>query len=100
MKQLAHYLNRMTGDIFKLLPMKEEELDGKDNHLREYLDSLIVNAEGAIETYPDLKYNKEYLYVLNNLNYIMAHDIELVRWRTIILNSVKWMNTLEEYYKQ
>lgn len=98
MEQLTHYLHKLTGDVFKLLPMKEESLNGKDNHVADYLGNLIITAEGAVETYAVLKWDKEYLYVLNNLNYIAVHDVEFARWRTIILNSVKWLNTLEEHY--
>ena len=98
MKQLAIFLNRMTGDIFKLLPMREDEIKGIENHLNEYLDTLIVNAEGAVKTYPELMGSKEYLYVLNNLNYISTHDVEYTKWRKIILNSAKWLYNLERFY--
>jgi len=86
MEQLISYLKEITGDVFKLLPMKEDELKGVNNHLKEYLESLTVNMNGALKTYSQLVNEKEYLYVINNLNYIYTNEVDFAHWRTIILN--------------
>ena len=80
MGQMVNYLKEITGDVFKLLPMKEDELNGIDNHLSEYLDSVIVNLKGSIITYPELANDKNYLYVINNLNFISNHDVDFLNW--------------------
>ena len=98
MEQLISYLKEITGDVFKLLPMKEDELKGVDNHLREYLESLTVNMNGALKTYPELVNEKEYLYVINNLNYIYTNEVDFAHWRTIILNSVRGLSNLHSSY--
>lgn len=98
MEQLISYLKEITGDVFKLLPMKEDELKGVDNHLREYLESLTVNMNGALKTYSQLVNEKEYLYVINNLNYIYNNEVDFAHWRTIILNSVRGLSNLHGSY--
>jgi hypothetical protein len=98
MEQLISYLKEITGDVFKLLPMKEDELKGVNNHLKEYLESLTVNMNGALKTYSQLVNEKEYLYVINNLNYIYTNEVDFAHWRTIILNSVRGLSNLHGSY--
>ena len=98
MEQLISYLKEITGDVFKLLPMKEDELKGVNNHLKEYLESLTVNMNGALKTYSQLVNEKEYLYVINNLNYIYTNEVDFAHWRTIILNSVRGLSNLPGSY--
>lgn len=98
MKQLKNFLLSLRGDVFKLLPMRESELNGFDKHLDEYIDAMIVNLTGAITTYPVLARQKQYLYVLNNLNYLRSHDVDFRQWRTIVLTSTRYIDNLYDYY--
>lgn len=98
MKELIKYLSSLRGDIFKLLPMKEDEQAGINNHIPEYLDALIVNMSGALVTYPTLGKQKQYLYVVNNLQYIHNNEVSFERWRKIILGSGKDIDDLYVYY--
>ena len=98
MKELVKYLSSLRGDIFKLLPMKEDEQAGRDNHVSEYLDALLINMSGALVTYPMLGSQKQYLYVLNNLQYIHKNNVSFDRWRKIILGSGKDIDNLYVYY--
>lgn len=94
MEQLKNYLIGLRGDIFKLLPMKELEIEGIENHTKDYLETLIINITGALETFPDLAKQKQYLYVLNNIQYIYHHNVEFKKWRKIVLNSTRNVDNL------
>lgn len=94
MEQLRNFLTSLRGDVFKLLPMKEAEMSGINNHMNEYIDSLIINLTGAMNTYPVLASQKQYLYVLNNIQYIFKHPVDFKQWRKIILNSTKNIDAL------
>lgn len=94
MEQLKSYLKSLRGDIFKLLPMKEAEMEGVDNHVLEYVESIIVNLTGALTTYPVLATQKQYLYVINNVQYIYKHSVNFKQWRKIILNSTRSIDNL------
>jgi len=98
MEQLVSYLLALRGDIFKMLPMKEAEEDGVDNHVGEYLEAMVVNMTGAMKTYPLLATEKHYLYVLNNLNYLHENEVEFPQWRKVILSSTNIINKLYDYY--
>lgn len=94
MKQLRNFLSSLRGDVFKLLPMKEAEISGVNNHMAEYIESLIINLTGAITTYPILATQKQYLYVINNIQYIYSHSVDFKQWRKIILNSTRSIDNL------
>lgn len=98
MEQLKNFLLSLRGDVFKLLPMKESEMSGIDNHLSEYIEAMIINLSGATKTYPTLATQKQYLYVLNNMNYIRNNEVDFKKWRKIVLNSTRYIDNLYGYY--
>lgn len=98
MEQLRNYLSSLRGDVFKLLPMKEAEISGVNNHMSEYIESLIINLTGAMTTYPILATQKQYLYVVNNMQYIHGHPVDFKQWRKIILNSTRNIDNLFVLY--
>lgn len=94
-KRLLTFLSSLRGDVFKLLPMKESEIDGAENHINEYLDSLIINIRGALGAYPELEEEGKLIYVLNNLQYIRNNgDVKFKQWRKIILDATKDIDNL------
>lgn len=99
MEQLKNYLISLRGDVFKLLPMRESELKGLDNHTHEYVGSLVINLEGAMVTYPVLATQKKYLYVINKMQYIRTHpNVKFAEWRSIILNATRSIDDLYVLY--
>ena len=102
MEQLVNFLFGVRGDVFKLLPMKESAMDGEENHILEYIESLLINLKGAMSVYPVLNGQKQYLYVVNNLEFLSEHvdNIEFNLWRRIILNSTSNINLLFLQYKK
>ena len=82
MKNISTFLLKLRNDVFKLLPMRESADAGSENHIRDYIYSLIINSEGAVATYNVLEKQKNYIYVINNLHYLESHlDIEFSNWR-------------------
>lgn len=100
MGQLKNYLSGLCGDIFRLLPMKEDECLGVENHIPDYIESLIINMTGAMSTYPTLSSQKQYLRVLNNIQYLKTGDVDFAKWRKVILNSVKSVEVLADLYEE
>lgn len=98
MEQLLNFLSNLRGDVFKLLPMKESEMNGVNNHLTDYMETLIINIKGAVATYPVLANEKQYLYVINNLQYLLKNSIDFKQWRKIVLNSTRNIDNLFVLY--
>lgn len=88
------FLQYLSGDIFKLLPMKEEELQGLPSTLNDYLDAQIINVRGALKTFPELGEQKKYLYIVNNLEYLRNNEVDFAKWRKTVLNSTRYAKDL------
>lgn len=96
MNSITTYLLGFRDDIFKLLPMKETYDGGETNHIYQYLEMLIINAKGAMVSFPQLKAQKKYLTVANNLNYLFTEkELTFAEWRKIILKSTRYINDLQ-----
>lgn len=99
MSPIITYLHGLCGDIYKLLPMKEEEFKGAENHIDDYLsNSLLCNVIGATKTFPVLGSDKNFIYVKNNLQYLASEKITFVKWRKIVLDSVTLIDKLCKKY--
>jgi hypothetical protein len=79
--------------------MKEAENKGEKNHLGEYFEALIINLKGALDTYDKLSAQKQYLYVINNLEYLSKNPVDFKTYRKIILKSTKNIDNLLVFYR-
>lgn len=99
MKQTLSFLHNLKDDVFKLIPMKEDEIySGVTNYTGEYIENLLVNLKGASITFPELSLEKQYISVINNVNYLKKFNLEFQRWRTVVFNSIKSIKTLIKLY--
>lgn len=95
---VAEYLKNLRGDIFKILPMREDQVDGEQNHLHKYIESLTFNLIGGLEQFEFLGREKQYIYAITNLRYLVNNEAELSHWRRIILTAVGGIDTLYKKY--
>lgn len=80
----------LRNKVFKLLPMREAQDRGDDNHLNEYLDNLYANYTGALSCYPELAEVREIIEARNNIAFLKnTQEIEFAKWRSMVLNSTK-----------
>lgn len=69
---LKAYLQSLTGRIFKILPMREQQEQGDNLYLDLYLESLSLEMHGACETFPCLRACPNYIMLLNTVNGLCA----------------------------
>ena len=87
------YLNRLCGQVFKLLPMKEDYDQGADNYLYEYLEYLKSNFDGAITRYTSLEGMECIIEVGNNISFLCSQEnVSFSKWRSIVLRSTRLIN--------
>lgn len=86
---MKDYLNYMINCIFKILPLKEEDNKG----LKEYLDSVLIQVLGSIETYPELSDNQKYVSIINTLYYLKNNDFTTKQCKR---ETFKCINILQE----
>lgn len=70
---LKAYLQSLTGRIFKILPMREQQEQGDNLYLDLYLESLSLEMHGACETFPCLRACPDYIMLLNTVNGLCAN---------------------------
>lgn len=70
--RLTTYLCSLTGRIFKILPMREQEELGDTVFLDEYLSSLAIEMRGACDTFYELQDSPAYLVLINTVNGLCA----------------------------
>jgi len=86
------FLSSLTGKIYKLIPMREDKDTGVEVFLDKYLDSLIIELVGAMDTFPDLGNDEQYISIVNTAQYMAHHEISVASWRR---ESFKMLNTLD-----
>lgn len=100
MYTLKTYLLHLCNKVFKLLPMREAEDSGEDNHLNEYLDNLCANFEGAFDCYSELANIKEIVEVRSNIAFLKNNrDVEFSKWRSMVLRSTRLVQVVASKYE-
>ena len=69
---LKAYLQSLTGRIFKILPMREQQEQGDNLYLDLYLESLSLEMHGACETFPCLRACPNDIMLMNTVNGLCA----------------------------
>lgn len=88
----APFLSSLTGKIYKLIPMRDDAESGAEVFLDKYLDSLLIELMGAMDTYPDLSSDNQYISIVNTAQYMAHHEISHSVWRR---ESFKMLNALD-----
>jgi hypothetical protein len=76
---ISVYLQSLINNLFKIIPMKEEELSGHKVYLQKYVESLAKEVSGACDTFPQLGRLADYISICNTLNYISKHEDEMTK---------------------
>lgn len=92
---LLTYIQHVTGRVFKILAIKERELCGQDAYLAEYVDSLAVDLFGALETFPALGADDDYIVVTNIVNYLRKNDAPLKSVKREVFKALRLLNRIE-----
>lgn len=74
---LSSYRKLLVGKLYKILPLWElRSSDGiSSESYWKYLNSLIKEIIGALDTYPELCEDGGYISVVNTLNYMKSHEV-------------------------
>jgi len=93
------YLKNLTNDIFKILPMKENaDVNGEHRNLRKYIETLTINLLGGLSQFEALGKEKQYIYAITNLRFLMNNEASYEQWRRTILTAVSGINFLYKKY--
>lgn len=86
------FLNGLTGSVYKILPLKEDE----NPFLSEYLDSLVIQLKGAEETYPELSSNVKYIYIVNIIQYFCNNPFTVKQCKREVFKCIRNIDRIQE----
>ena len=89
------FIKKMKNEIFKILPLKEETNAG----LYDYIDSVSVQLNGALYTYPFLSEDSDYVAVLNIINYLKRNKFNVKQCKREVFKCLEILNKVYEKYE-
>lgn len=90
------YIHSLTGQIFKILPLREKTEAGEKVYLQEYLDSLWNDMRGAFGVFPELEQIPEYMTVCSKISFLHDNEFDVRTCRKEVFGALKLLNRLEE----
>lgn len=92
---LQVYIHHVTNRVFKILTIKERELCGQESFSVDYIDSLVVDMLGALDTFPQLGDDDDYIVVTNIINYIQHNDVPYKVLKREVFKALRLLNKIE-----
>lgn len=89
------FIHGLTGRVFKILPLKEEELAGGETYLESYLESLLRDMIGATDTFPELAEMPEFVTTLNIVQFLKHNDITQEICKQEVFKALRLLNSIE-----
>lgn len=90
------YIHRLTGRVFKIIPLKEREDNGEETFVKEYVENLWQDMIGSFSTFPELDQIEAYASVLNKLGYLKDNEFDINICRKKVFESLKLLNSIEK----
>ncbi len=90
---MKEFLASMIGNIFKILPLYDENNMGLQSHI----DSVAIQLIGALDTFQDLKTNQKYISIINSINFLRKNDYTKKQCKREVLRCT---NILESMIKE
>lgn len=86
-------LKRLTGKVFKILPMREESCDTLDEYVLN-LTRELVGTEGLVN---DLKFNEELISLISTLHVLADNDVDIDVCRSDVFKSIDIIKKMIDY---
>jgi len=91
-----NYLNFLINKIYKILCLREEENEVPIKYMQSLQRELTGNQSLIVE----LKYDANFLSLLNKIEYLIYHKMDLSDFRKDIFDSISLINKIIERYKK
>lgn len=92
------YIHNVTNRVFKLLALREKELCGIDAYFADYIESLSIDLVGALETFPDLRTDNNYIIVTNIINFLKGNEVSYKTLKREVFKALRLLNAIEAKY--
>lgn len=93
----ALFMNRLHGlinDIYKILPMYEEQCDTRT----QYIEGLLRELTGMEELIIQIQFDRRFHSLLNILEYLHANTYDITVCKKEVFHAINLIKALEEQY--
>lgn len=90
------YLNALVGEIYKILPLKEDEDSGKTVFLSEYLKSLSEDLSSATILYPVLCKNPYFCKVQLGVIWLLGNSYTQKECKVKVFKLISHVKKVQE----
>lgn len=97
-KTLRVYLDALTGHIYKMLPLYEEENERDTSlpDLNRYIQSLTTEVVGGFETFHELNDSPSYIFIANTMNGLNQHVLEYRPFRRQVFKMLSLIQRIDK----
>lgn len=88
------YIKGLIDKVSKILPLSERERAGEQCFLSVFLEGVLIEANGALELFPELQQSDRYITVLSKLIWIEKHSLEPVVLRREVFRMRKLLEEI------
>lgn len=92
----VNFIKQLTNQIFMMLPWSDSVEIAEEMHLKEFIDSMVVQISGSRLTFGELTNNTDYIEVENIIRYVNANDIPLSSFKREIRKALRLLNAIEK----
>lgn len=93
---VSNYFGRMTGKIFKVIPIREEG----EHPIQPYLASLLRELLGAKDLVTEIDNDERFMQVISILNYLtMNPDIDIKILKSEIFHTLNIVKKMSKAYE-
>jgi hypothetical protein len=91
---LVNYLNFLTGRVFKILPISEQE----PNTLQDYLSSLVIELKGSQSLIELIRYDANFISLISTLQYFVDNQYTHKVLKREVFKCIKLIQKLQKSY--
>lgn len=90
----SNYLKFLTGRVWKILPMSEEN----NKNLKEYMEGLQRELTGNMNLIEDLKYDGYFITLLNKIEYLIGGEYNHTICRKEVFECIDVIEKISKKY--
>ena len=90
------FVKHLTGEVYKMLVLREKTDEGEEVFLKEYIENLYVEINGAYYWSEYLAENTHYTTVTSIIAYLSENDVEFPRYRREVFKMLGLLNKINK----
>ena len=94
MKREKVFISHITGEIYKMLVLKEKSDKGEEVYLKEYIENIFIETNGACYWSEYLTGNRNYTTITSIVAYLSENEVEYPRFRREVFKMLGLLNQI------